>query len=85
LIILIVGTLFIPIYGGNGHLAPIRFWGPYQVLAIPEFYSASNRDFAIDSAIIAALLIQHLTCVLSASLAVRRRRKTEQCTAPNWP
>lgn len=77
LIILIVGTLFIPIHGGDGHLKPIRLWAPYQVLAIPEFYSASNRDFAIDGAVMAAPLIQHVTCVLLASLAVGRRRKTE--------
>lgn len=81
LIILIVGTLFIPIYGGDDHLAPIRLCNPYQVLAIPIFYSASNRDSTIDSAMIAAPLIQHVTCVLLASLTVRRRSRTEQASA----
>jgi len=77
LIFLIIGTLFIPIADGGGHLKTIRLWAPYYFLAIPEFYRADNRNLEIDSAVIGLPLIQHLTCVLLASLAVHKRRRIE--------
>lgn len=70
LVILVIGTLFIPIDGGGGHLKTIRLWTPYYLLAIPDFYRASNREFVIDGAVIMLPLMQHFICVLLASLAV---------------
>jgi hypothetical protein len=78
LVLLIVGTLFIPLDDGGGHTKTIWLWTPYCLLALPEFYRADNRDFEIDSAVIGLPLIQHLTCILLASLAVQKFRRTEQ-------
>ncbi len=78
LVFLIIGTLFIPIDDGGGHLTAIRLWSPYYLLAVPEFYRADNRILEIDCAVIGLPLIQHLTCVMLASLAVRKRRDTKQ-------
>lgn len=76
LVFLLIGTLFIPLDDGGGHLKTIRLWVPYCLLAIPEFFRADNRKFDIDSAVIGLLLIHHLTCVLLASLAVHKCRFT---------
>lgn len=76
--ILILGTLFIPIGDGGGHLATIHLWVAYYFLAIPEFYQASGRQLWIDSAVFLLPLAHNLTCVLLASFAVTRFQKAEQ-------
>ena len=83
LVFLIIGTMFIPLDGVGGHLKTIRLWAPYYLLAIPEFYRADNRNLKIDSAVIGFPLIQHLTCVILASIAVHKWRKTEQVESRN--
>ena len=81
--ILVIGTLFIPIDDGGGHTGTIRLWAAYYFLATPGFYHSHLRDFTIDRLVFTIPLIQHLTCVLLASLAVRNFNGTEQAVRCN--
>jgi hypothetical protein len=83
LVPLFIGTLFIPIDDGGGHLQTIHLWAPYYFLAVPEFYRTDSRDLEIDCAVIGLPLVQHLTCVLLASLAVHKRQEATQALSLN--
>ena len=78
-VILVIGSLFIPIASGSGHMDTIRLWMPYYLLSLPLYYHSGAREFAIDAAVFGFPLIQHSICILLASLAVGRLPKeTEQ-------
>jgi hypothetical protein len=81
--ILVSGTLFIPVDDGGGHTGTIRLWAAYYFLATPGFYDSHVRDITIDRLVFTIPLIQHFTCVLLASLAVRRYNEAEQAETRN--
>lgn len=72
---LMVGSLFIPIASGSGHMDTVRLWGPYYLLSTPGYYHSQARDFVIDGAVFVLPLMHHSICILLASLAVGKLHK----------
>ncbi len=61
--LLLVGTLFVPVFDGGDKFGLILLWEAYHLLSIPQFYLAGNRDMMIDLAIYGLPVIHHAACI----------------------